>query len=176
MKETVSFETLSHYIQYRSDLYGIIAPEKAHESMVSEENWIARCKCSSGEEIGIHVTPGDICYMDFGQAYLHEIGYQHFGIILAIWQKKALVVPMTSNPATYERAYDPIDNPDGRSHLMRFGKLPGMNKATVLFLNDMRFVNTARVIRVMAHLDVNSEKFHDIQDRISHQIFRHYYS
>ena len=176
MKETVNLTTLNHYIQSRKDLYGVLVPEKVKESMVSEENWIARYSCGGSEELGISVTPGDICYMDFGHAYLYEVGYQHFGIVLALWQKKALVVPMTSNETTYAKAYDPIDNPYGKSNLMRLGQLPGMNKPSVLFLNDMRFVNTARVIKVMAHLDVKSEKFWDIQDRINEHLFRRYYS
>lgn len=156
----------------RNVFYSTLMPEKVEEAMVSENNWISRGQCSSGDELGIQVSPGDICYMDFGQAYLNEMGFQHFGLVISIWQLKALVIPMTSNENTYENAWDYQENPYGRRNLMRIGTVCGLLKPSVLFLNDMRFVNTARVIDVKAHLDVDSALFQAIEQRIYMHVFQ----
>lgn len=49
---------------------------------------------------------------------------------------------------------------------MRIGALPGMAKPSVLFLNDMKFINTARVIDVKAHMDENSVLFLRVKTRL----------
>lgn len=163
---------LRNYMSYRTELYNTLLPGRAQDALLSEANWIERGHCTCGEEIGIHVHPGDICYMDFGQNYLNEIGFQHFGLVLTVWQKKALIIPMTSNANTYEIAWDAKENPDGKKNLMRLGSIPGLTKPSVLFLNDMRFVNTARVIDIKAHLDVNGPLFQSVKQRIYAHLFR----
>ncbi|MBQ7991462.1 MAG: hypothetical protein IJM63_10065 [Solobacterium sp.] len=160
-----------NYVRTREDLYNVLIPDHAEVSMVSEENWLERGGCFSGEDIGIRVNQGDICYMDFGQQYLNEAGYQHFGLVMSIYAKKALVIPMTSNPATCAKAYDPIDNPQGKKNLMQIGKVRGLYKNSVLFLNDLRFVNTARVIDVKAHVPVTSPLFRTVQKRMMEVLF-----
>ncbi|MEG0076609.1 hypothetical protein [Anaerorhabdus sp.] len=92
--------------------------------LISDANWAIRGKTLSCQEMGIRIRPGDICYIDYGQAYLNEIGFQHFGLVIRIYQQKAFVVPMTSNEVQYNSAYDPINNPSGKRHLMRLGWLP----------------------------------------------------
>ena len=49
---------------------------------------------------------------------------------------------------------------------MRFEKLKGMNKNSVLFINDAKWINTARIIDVKSHLKVDSKKFSDIMNRV----------
>lgn len=164
-------KVLRNYMRYRGDLYSTLLPGNVENALVSEANWIVRGHCACGDEIGIQVSPGDICYMDFGQAYLNEMGFQHFGLIINIWQRKALVVPMTSNERTYAKAWDADDNPYGKKNLMRIGQAGGLLKPSVLFLNDMRFVNTARVIDVKAHVDVNSDLFQAVEQRIYAHVF-----
>ena len=73
---------------------------------------------------------------------------------------------MTSNPVQYRSAYDEKENPGGRTHLMRLGQLPGMAKPSVLFLNDMKYVNTARIIDIKAHLDTDRALFAKIRRRM----------
>lgn len=159
------------YIRSRKEVYRNLVNEHLDSNMVSEANWILRSHYSSGEEMGLNIVPGDICYTDFGQAYLNETGYQHFGIVMAVCRRKALVIPMTSNPVQYAKAYDARENPAGRKHLMRLGKIEPMNRPSVLFLNDMKFINTARVIDVKAHLDVHSALFRRIQQRMLEVLF-----
>jgi hypothetical protein len=106
-----------------------------------------------------------------GQQYLNEAGYQHFGLIMSICAKKALVIPMTSNASTYAKAYDPKNNPRGKKNLMRIGKVEGLNKESVLFLNDIRYVNTARVIDIKAHIPTDSSLFVTAQKRMMEVMF-----
>lgn len=154
------------YIQSRKGIYGMIMPNQVSSNLISEANWMIRARCQSCEDLGMEVSPGDICYMDFGQAYLNEAGYQHFGLVVSICNKKALVVPMTSNAATYARAWDPKTNPQGKKHLMRLPEIRGLYKKSVLFLNDIKFINTARIIRITGHLSVRCATFHEIKERL----------
>ena len=170
MKEYAS-DLWRNYMRYRKDLYQALTPQNAQSSMISEANWVERSRYFSGEEMGIFVEPGDICYMDFGQQYLNEAGYQHFGLVMSICAKKALVIPMTSNASTYAKAYDPLDNPQGKRNLMRIGKVEGLYKLSVLFLNDIRYVNTARVIDVKAHIPTDSQLFLTAQKRMMEIMF-----
>ena len=73
---------------------------------------------------------------------------------------------MTSNPATYKMAYDPVECPNGRRHLMRIGLIEGMKKESVLFLNDCKYINTARIIDVKATIPENSALFRHIVNRV----------
>ena len=171
MKDYQNQQLWRSYVRTRTDLYNAITPDLADSSMISETNWVERSGYFSGEEMGIFVKPGDICYMDFGQQYLNEAGYQHFGLVMSICSKKALVIPMTSNPSTCAKAYDPVENPNGKKNLMQIGKVKGLHKNSVLFLNDMRYVNTARVIDVKAHLSPASSLFRAVQQRMMDILF-----
>ena len=107
-----------------------------------------------------------MCIRDsYGEAYINEIGYQHFGLIVTMFHNKAFVVPMSGNKGAYHQAYSK-ENPNGKKHLMRLGKIKGMNKESVLFINDAKWINTARIIDIKAHLDKNSELFKDIKERV----------
>lgn len=167
MKRKQKDELWNHYMYTKSDTYKALFPDKASSCLISEANWRERAMYGSCEEFGMEVKPGDICYMDFGQAYLNEIGFQHFGLIMSVYRKKALVVPMTSNTETFARAFDERKNPNGCRHLMQIGMLPGMARPSVLFLNDVRYVNTARVIDIKAHLETDSSLFREIQRRMA---------
>jgi len=153
------------YLKHKRNVYEHIDDKSIDANMVSEANWILRNKYVSCESFGVNAKAGDICFIDFGQAYVNETGYQHFGLIMNFCKSKALVIPMTSNSTQYHRALDE-ENPDGRIHLMRIGKVPGLNKPSVLFMNDMKFINSSRIIDVKAHINVNSSLFKMIQKRM----------
>ncbi|MCB6585625.1 hypothetical protein, partial [Streptococcus gordonii] len=72
------------------------------------------------------------CYIDFGNAFIEEIGFQHFGLILSLCKNKAYVVPMSGNELAYAQAYSK-DTPNGKKHLMRLEKVGRMKKRSVLF-------------------------------------------
>lgn len=160
------------YIQARKKLYEKISVHHIHESMVSEVNWFVRKQYPSIEEMkGMNIAVGDIVYLDYGQVYLNEMGYQHFGLVMAIFRKKAFIIPMTSNPHQYASAYDEIENPKGKRHLFRIGMVGELNKESVLFMNDMKFLNTARIIDRKGHIDTDSPLFLAIQQRMSQILF-----
>ncbi|MFV0480299.1 MAG: hypothetical protein ACK5LZ_07010 [Anaerorhabdus sp.] len=159
------------YIECKRKLIGQMEPKCVDYCMISEANWLMRNQALSCEELGVQVRVGDICYIDFGQAYINEAGFQHFGLILSVYQKKAFVVPMTSNIHQYKTAYDPKSNEIGKRHLMKIGLIAGMNRPSVLFLNDCKYINTARIIDVKAHIVPTSLLFDTIKKRIQELVF-----
>ena len=155
-----------HYLQMKKKAYHDLSAKELEAHLISEANWMIRNRAKSCEQFRVQIHVGDICYIDFGPAYLNEAGFQHFGLILSMMNSKAFVVPMTSNPSTYRQAYDPKTYPCGKKHLMRLGLIPGMKKESVLFLNDCKYINTARIIDVKAHIEPEEPLFLAIQKRV----------
>lgn len=166
VEEIENCDAWSKYIHARREFAKVVDEKNFEGNLISEANWLLRNQLTSCETLGFEIRQGDVCFIDFGQAYINEIGFQHFGLILSINQKKAFVIPMTSNEIQYRTAYDEIENPTGKKHLMRIGCLPGMAKPSVLFLNDCKYINTARIIDVKAHLSITSPCFKQIKKRI----------
>lgn len=147
-----------------------IPVKDAARSLISTQNYMRRSSLKNHECVMAGI--GDVCFIDFGQAYLNEAGFQHFGLILSVMNGKVFVVPMTSNPETYRNAYDPSENPKGKTHLMRFGQICGLNRPSVLFLNDCKFISPSRIIEVKGRLDPHSELFRRIQARVARCLFK----
>ena len=154
------------YLSMKEREFSGLSVRQMHCHLVSEANWLNRKDARNCSQLGVRTKVGDICYIDFGQAYLNEAGFQHFGVILSFCNGKAFVVPMTSNPLTYSLAYGPVECPSGRTHLMRIGLIEGMKKESVLFLNDCKYINTARIIDVKATIPQNSDLFREITVRV----------
>lgn len=154
-----------HYLREHHEEYLHMAVDEAIPRLISAQNLKERRNLTSCEALGVHIRIGDICFIDFGDAYLQEIGYQHFGLITAMYHGKAFVIPMSGNYSAYLQAYSK-QNPAGKQHLMQLGKVPGMNKPSVLFINDAKWINTARIIDVKAHLSKDSDLFKEIKDRV----------
>jgi hypothetical protein len=136
--------------------------------LLSTENFLRKAVIKSDL---LPISNGDVAYIDFGHAYLHEAGYQHFGLVLSMANGKVFVVPMTSNPNAYAQAYDSAENPLGKKHLMRVGLLSGLNRPSVLFLNDCKFISSTRVIEIKGHLSVTDPLFAQIRQRVRATIF-----
>ena len=153
------------FIKEKENEYSKISHREGIQRLISEKNYNARRDVQSSKSLGIQINPGDICYIDFGQAYLYEAGYQHFGLVLSIVHYKALVIPMTSNAATYKRAFDKQGD-----YLYPLGNVEGLYRESVLFLNDAKFINTARIIDVKAHLDIDSQRFIEIKEKFKSSI------
>lgn len=158
-------EVWNEYIEETSGYYNLLSVYDARVRLISEMNYRQRANMSGCEELGVRVRIGDICFIDFGMSYLNEAGFQHFGLVMKFCNNKAYVIPMSSNPASYHQAYAK-ENPKGKKHLMRLGKIEGMNKESVLFLNDAKWINTARIIDVKAHIDKRGELFMNIKKRM----------
>lgn len=148
------------FINEKKDEYSKISYKEGVQRLVSEKNYNTRRNIASSKSLGFSIQPGDVCYTDFGQAYLYEAGYQHFGLVISVVHFKALIIPMTSNPQTYKKSL----TVDG-TYLFPLGTIEGLYKESVLFLNDAKFINTARIIDVKAHLDVHSALFISIKKK-----------
>jgi hypothetical protein len=164
--ETIIEETLLEFQNHISKL----SIKDAAKILLSTQNYIQRASLKIHETF--EVNCGDVCYIDFGQAYLNESGFQHFGLVISKLNGKVFVIPMTSNPYTYAQAYDRIENPNGRKHLMRFGQRNGLNRESVLFINDCKFINPTRIIEIVGHLDLSDELFYRIQKRVGYCLFK----
>lgn len=132
----------------------------AWKAYISLMNYSNRSSYGSSFELGFKVKPGDICYIDFGLAYRYECGYQHMALVVSMSNYKALVVPMTSNIGAYQKAKE------GSPYLFNFPKCGKMNKDSTLFLNDMKFINTARVIEIIATINIETEIFQMIKKEL----------
>lgn len=134
------------------------------KSHISLMNYSYRSSLGSSQELGFKVKEGDVCYIDFGLAYKYECGFQHMAIIICISNYKALVVPMTSNIGAYLKAKE------GNPYLFNFPKQGKLRKDSTLFLNDMKYINTARVIEVITSVDTESELFQSIRKELKKMI------
>ena len=139
---------------------------EAESTMISAINYRDRHLYMSCQDFGLKVNAGDICFMDFGRSYIKEAGFQHFGLVISVSSGKILVVPMTSNANTYRQAYDPARNPGGKTNLYALPDIDGLYKKSVLFLNDAKFINSARVFEVKAHISTGGLLFQDICRRL----------
>lgn len=152
-----------------SELLEQLNDQEVYDYMLSKLNFCQRKQMYSCLESNVFIRVGDICFFDYGQAYLSEIGYQHFGLILSMRHGKIFVVPMSGSYEAYKKAYDPKLH-KGKRHLMRLPNIEGLNKSSVLFLNDAKWVNSARVIDVKAHIDVDSQLFEKIKTLVHRMI------
>lgn len=155
-------QMINEYLNtFREYLYSLSMHEIKREC-ISGLNRIERRDAISSLELDIRIRVGDIVYVDFGQAYLNESGFQHFGLVLALFSYKAFVIPMSSNYKTIKNAPNYPGVMDSKNHLYYIGKPEGMHKESVLFLNDAKFINTARIIDLISHISVESEVFLEI--------------
>lgn len=134
---------------------------------VSGLNRVQRLKLRSSSELNIGVVPGDICFIDYGQVYINEAGYQHFGLVISEFNHKLFVVPMTSNAEMVRKSC----GPNKRKHLYCIGKVYGLNRPSVLFLNDCKYINSSRIISVNAHICPDSKMFAEIQACLKRNLF-----
>lgn len=160
---------------YMNDYQEFIETFKEHQlakECISGYNRMIRHQYWSCANLELLVRPGDICFIDFGQAYINEAGFQHFGLVISVMNLKAFVVPMTSNHKRLSEAMN--INEEGKNHLYYIGKIKGLNKPSVLYLNDCRYINTARIITKNAYLDRDSLEFRRIKEELKRCIFSEY--
>ena len=48
--------------------------------------------------------------------------------------------------------------------------IEGMNKPSILYINDAKWINTARILDIKAHLDHKSQLFLDIKQNVREMI------
>lgn len=159
-------EIVDYYFESKKNQLKTMNKRHLSRLMISKLNYEIRSEFKSSELMGFKVKVGDICYIDFGRAYITEAGYQHFGIVIGYCNSKALVVPMSSNYTMYNQSYCAKTFNNGKKHLYRLPELNGLHKKSVLFLNDIKYINTARVIEVKGHIKTTTVLFQDILHRV----------
>lgn len=101
---------------------------------------------------------GDLYYFDFGTQYHHETSYLHPGIVLNTLSGKLEVVPVTTSPSIYHRAI--------RFHVKELVALPKteglLPENSAVLLDDVRWINSARIVRLIGHIEPTSALFQNI--------------
>lgn len=157
-------ELIHEYIELYDNYLKQLPIKKVQMETISGINRFNRSDARYLSQFNHELAIGDVCYIDFGQAYTYEAGFQHFGVIMNIIGNKVFVIPMTSNEATYKKA-DPTNNypiPE----LFQLKDVKGLYKASVCFLHDAKFINKARVISIKAHIGVNTTLFKQLKERM----------
>lgn len=157
---------IDYYTENKKTILKTTNKHKLARLLLSELNYDLRYSLKSSELLGFKVKLGDICYIDFGKAYISEAGFQHFGIVIGYCNSKALVVPMSSNLSMYHQSYCEKYFKNGKKHLFRLPPIQGLTKKSVLFLNDVKYINTARIIDMRGNISPKSELFKNIIKRI----------
>lgn len=159
-------EIIEYYLKNKTKHLLEMNKRQLSRFLISEFNYTVRKDYKSSELVKIRIYAGDICYIDYGKAYINEAGFQHFGLVIGTCNSKALVIPMSSNYNMYSQSYCPDTYLNGKPHLFRLPEIKGLHKKSVLFLNDTKFINTARVIEVKGCISVNSKLYRDIIERL----------
>lgn len=165
LKNTSIDEYLNDYKAFIKQL----DPYQQRKECISGYNRIERMSYWTSVSDDLTVKVGDICYFEFGQAFLNEAGYQHFGLVVSIYNFKLWVIPMTSNHVMVSQSMNVLN--EGKSHLFCIGKVQGLNKPSVLFMNDAKFLNGSRVISINGHIPPNSKMFKEIISKLYEYIF-----
>lgn len=116
--------------------------------LYSDMNWIKKCHLSAAiDEDGNEINPkiGHLYYIDYGNTFKNEIGYQHHGVCIGKSKNKVLVVPTRSGTDVFERSYHPIDNPEGEKAFRRGLHSEGFLKDCVLLIDDVKYISSARI-------------------------------
>lgn len=156
-------DNYKHIIQEKSS-------SEALQLMTSTHNYIERSQWVCHPDLFIQA--GDLCFIDYGNAYRLEAGYQHLGFVFSVYKGKIFVIPMSSNQSAYLGAYDKLDNPTGKKHLLRFKKSCGLKKNSILFLNDSKYLSPTRVIEIIGHLSITDPLYKLIQLRLFETLFK----
>ncbi|NLC05779.1 MAG: hypothetical protein GX778_04595 [Erysipelothrix sp.] len=159
------YQLIDRYVsEVREELFNM-KPFEVKREVISGLNRLERKEMISHEKLNVQI--GDICYLDFGQTYLNEAGFQHFGLVLTMFNYKAFVVPMSSNETQIIQARNYRYASDYKEHLYYIGQPKGLSKPSVLFLNDGKFINTSRIISVKAHLNPKGAMMKEIRNLVA---------
>ena len=126
------------------------------------------------------IKKGEIYQFEFGKNYVPEMSYEHRGLVIGTSGKRLLyVLPICSyKPADipeHAGAIHPIDNPNSSSNffLLKSSDFPFLPHDSVLKLNDLRSVSTARIKYQQsgAYIDPSSDTYKAIE---YHAFSRHF--
>lgn len=162
--DQAKLEMIDEFAKSYQDYLERLSMKEAYMECVSGLNRMTRSHPGFLVHAVEGIKIGDVCYIDFGHAYHYEAGFQHFGIIMNIVKNKVFVIPMTSNQQTYCKANPNNDHP--LPQLFQLGMIDGLNKESVCFLNDAKFINRARIIRIQGYIDPESLLYRRLKQRL----------
>lgn len=125
--------------------------------LIAEQDWIKR---HSRQQVFLESLVGKILRVDFGKAYLCENGFVHYAICIAENQGKYCVIPMTTANDEIKMAYHPEFRPTGEKRLYLLKKSDGNSKDSALYINDLKFISSGRIIKVGSR--INDEAYNNI--------------
>lgn len=142
------------YVSMWKEEFERLSERDVLDMMLADKGYIDYGFYSNASEYNVDVIEGNICCVDFGKAYKYEVGFLHLGLVIKMHNQKALVIPMSSN----------LTGKDFEQDNLYKLEVKGM-QPSVLFLNDAKFINTARVIHVDRHVDVHSKQYKEIKEK-----------
>lgn len=113
--------------------------------LIAEQDWIKR---HSKQQLFSESLVGKIIRVDFGKTYLCENGFVHYAVCIAENQGKYCVIPMTTANDEIKMAYHPSFRPTGEKRLYLLKKTDGNSKDSALYINDLKFISSGRIIKV----------------------------
>lgn len=140
-------------------------PYEQFDYFLSKLNYIRRKNAVNSLDFNVIIRVGDICFIDYGHSYQQEIGYMHFGLIVAQNRGKVLIVPITGSNTKTVHTFE-----EGNEHIVQLGKIEGMRKVCACYINDAKWLNSARIIDVKSHIPVDGELFKSIKNKIKESI------
>lgn len=113
--------------------------------LIAEQDWIKR---HTKQQVFSESLVGKILRVDFGKTYLCENGFIHYAVCIAESQGKYCVIPTTTANDEIKMAYHPEFRPNGEKRLYLLKKSDGNTKDSALFINDLKFISSGRIIKV----------------------------
>lgn len=146
--------SMSSCIDQEEAIIKSLNAEEKEWYLTSKKNFYEnRMDTSCKDRLG-PVSPGYICFIDYGCAtYGREMGYQHLGIVLSVFNGKAFVVPLTSNQSQLEVS----------TH-MTLLEDEALNKPSVVILNDAKYIATSRIISFIGK--ISDKNLNDLRYKV----------
>ena len=100
---------------------------------------------------------GDVFYADFGVPYEHEIGFERPAIVLFEFDDRALVLPCTTNPKTFNGTFKLSFV---KENFKSYNWIPNITESTGL-INQLRVIDKSRLRQKIGSL--SDEKMNEIR-------------
>lgn len=138
--------------------------------LIAEQDWIKR---HSKQQVFSENLVGKILRVDFGKTYLCENGFVHYALCIAENQGKYCVIPMTTANDEIKMAYHPKFRQTGEKRLYLLKKSDGNSKDAALYINDLKFISSGRIIKVSNK--IADEAYNNIIDLVCEVVLEELY-